>query len=308
MLRPGALPQSDCGPHQLLVETRYLSLDPYMLRALSGQGRRRFAVGAPMRGRVIGQVIQSSVEQFPIGSLVLGEAPWQTRSVLDPAGLQIITGEDEHEIAAHLGVLGTPGITAWLGMRHLARPLADKTVLVSSAAGAVGGLAGQIAKLSGAHVTGIAGGAEKVGYVTQTLGLDACLDRHDPDFLAQLDGLRPVDIYFDNVGGRTLDRILARMATDAKILICGQIEQYSPNSPPPITNFHYVLERRLQIIGFGVSQIGARQAAARSDLKTWLKHGRIAARTNFVDGLENAAETLFKLLEGAHAGKTVVRV
>lgn len=309
MLRLNTCPEPRRQPHQLLVETHFLSLDPYMLRALSGQGRRRFRAGEPMRGRMIGRVIGSSDARFPVGSLVLGEGPWQIRSALDTAGLEVIGGDSPLAIAAYLGVLGVPGLTAWLGMRHLARPKPGQNVLVSSAAGAVGGLAGQIAKLFGARVTGIASGVEKVRYVTRTLGFDACLDRYDPAYSSQLDALPPPDIYFDNVGGTTLDHVLANMASDATIVICGQIAQYSPDRPPtPITNFHHVLERRLRIIGFGVSQIGDRKAAALADLKTWYERGSITARTHFVDGLENAAEAMFGLLDGAAVGKTIVRV
>lgn len=308
MLHVESCPAPTVETDRLLVATRFLSLDPYMLRALSGQGDRRFEAGSPMHGRVIGQVLASSNTRFPVGCLVLGEGPWQSRSMLDPAMLEIVTGRDEAGIAACLGVVGTPGLTAWLGMQEIARPAPGQHVLVSSAAGAIGGAAGQIAKIAGARVTGIAGGRDKVACVTGTLGFDNCLDRHDRDFDDQLAALAPVDIFFDNVGGALFDRMIAAMAPDGKMLICGQIASYGSGAPQPMTNFRHVLERRLQIIGFGVSRIGDRKAAAVADLTTWHAQGRLTAKTNVVDGLENAPAALFALLVNGAVGKTVVRL
>jgi NADPH-dependent curcumin reductase CurA len=210
-----------------------------------------------------------------------------------------------------LHVLGHVGVTAYLGVLEVARPQPGETFLVSAAAGGVGSIAGQIAKLEGARVLGIAGGAQKCTWVVDELGFDACIDYKSEDVAARLKELAPsgVDVYFDNVGGELLDTVLRRLALRARVVLCGDISTYDSATPaPPLRNLRYVMGKRARMEGFNTLDHWAGYADAAAQLAKWADEGRIKHREHVLDGLDRAPEALVRLFNGDHLGKLIVKV
>lgn len=301
------------GPREVLVRVIYLSLDPYM------RGRMRegpsyappVALGAVMTGGTVGEVVASNHPDFAIGDIVEDRLGWQEYAIgggpnlrrVDPALAPISTAN---------GVLGMPGMTAYFGLLDIGRPKPGETVVVSAASGAVGQLVGQIAKVMGCRAVGIAGGADKCRFVTETLGFDACVDYKAAGDLDQaLRAACPagVDVYFDNVGGVVSDAVLRQLNVWARVALCGAISQYNAASPelgPRLTGLF--VGRRVTMTGFIVWDFAAHYGPALARMARWIADGRIRYREDFVDGIEAAPRAFIGLLRGENFGKLQVRV
>jgi NADPH-dependent curcumin reductase CurA len=302
---------------EVLLRTIYLSIDPYM-RGRMNEGPSYappVALGQVMVGATVSRVAISRHAAFRAGDWVTGASGWQTHALSDGSGLTPLDRRIERPSLA-LGVLGMPGFTAYHGLLNIARPQAGETLVVASAAGAVGSVVGQIGKLKGARVIGIAGGPEKCRYAAHTLGFDACIDHRRPDFAEQLATAtaRGVDVYFENVGGAVFEAVLPRLNLGARIPVCGLIAHYNETAPAPGPNrvpflMRQVLTRRLHIQGFLIfDHYAAGFETFLSDMSAWVAQGRVTVREDFVEGIERAPEALIDLLAGRHFGKVVVRV
>ncbi len=295
---------------ELLVRAHYLSLDPYM-RGRMNEGRsyvKPVELGAVMCGEVAGEVVESRNAAYALGDFVHGDLGWQEYAVSDGKGLRKL--DRRIPLSANLSIAGMPGITAWVGLLDLATPKAGETVVVSGAAGAVGSVVGQIARLHGCRAVGIAGGAEKCRVVVEEFGFDACLDYKAGDLRGQLKQATPkgVDIYFDNVGGEILDTVLTRMNVFGRVPVCGLISQYNATEPYGITNFRSILVNRLSVRGFIIFDHMARWPEAGKQLGTWLAEGRLRYRETIAEGLRAAPEAFIGMLRGDNIGKQLVRL
>jgi NADPH-dependent curcumin reductase len=296
---------------EVLRRTIYLSLDPYM-RGRMGAAKS-YAPSAPlgqvMLGGTVSQVIESRNPAYAPGDFVVGYDGWQDYHLssgrelrkLDPALAPISTA---------LGVLGMPGMTAYVGLLDFGRPQAGETVVVSAAAGAVGGIVGQIARLKGCHVVGIAGAKEKCDYVVKDLGFAACVSHHSQSLRADLAAVCPkgVDVYFENVGGRVFEAVFDTMNAHGRIPVCGTIAEYNDPSGSAHVGVRALLTNRITMRGFIVSEHADRQADFLRDCEQWVRDGRLTYREDIVDGLEEAPTALLKLFAGKNFGKLLVRV
>ena len=306
---PVAQPQ----PGQVLVQVVYLSLDPAM-RGWLNDARSYVppvGIGEVMRALGVGRAIASESENVPVGAYVSGLLGVQEYATLDGAALTVLD-TNLAPLPTYLGALGMTGLTAYFGLLDIGRPKEGETVLVSGAAGAVGGVAGQIAKLQGARAVGIAGGAEKCRYVTEELGFDAAIDYKSANVMAALSEHCPqgVDVYFDNVGGEILDAALAHLARHARVVICGAISQYNATGAMRgPANYLSLLVNHASMTGFVVFDYAARYAEGVKALSEWVAAGKIAAREEVITGgIERFHETLMRLFEGANTGKLVLQV
>lgn len=304
------------GEGQVLLRTLYLSLDPYMRGRMSEAPSYAppLGLGEVMVGGTVGRVIASRNSAFHEGDLVLGNAGWQDYTLSDGSDLTPLGDMARPSYA--LSVLGMPGFTAWHGLLKIGEPKPGETVVVAAASGAVGAVVGQIARLKGARVVGIAGGKEKCRYVVEELGFDACIDRRDPQFASKLaavcaDG---IDVYFENVGGEVLDAVLPLLNIGARVPICGVIAHYNDRELPPGPNrmpsfLSTLLSRRVRAQGFIILDHYADEFTAFSrDMSGWVSGGKVKLREDVVDGLEKAPMALIGLLKGENFGKVVVRV
>ncbi|MGH8082428.1 MAG: NADP-dependent oxidoreductase [Lysobacter sp.] len=305
------------GPGEVLLRTEYLSLDPYMRNLMDEAGTSYsapVAIGAPMVGGTVGRVVASNHPQFQIGERVLGNAGWQDYAVSDGSDLRALG--DMAEPSQALGGLGMPAFTAYVGLLDIGQPRAGETVVVAAATGAVGAVVGQIAKLKGARVVGIAGGADKVRYAVEELDFDVCLDRHDPQLAQHLAEACPdgIDVYFENVGGAVFDAVLPLLNNHARVPICGVIAHYNDEAQPPLPNplpqlMTTLLQKRIRLQGFIIlDHYGDRFDAFRRDMGEWVAAGRIKLREDRIEGLEQAPAAFIGLLQGHNFGKLVVRV
>lgn len=297
------------GEGQVLVRVHYLSLDPYM-RGRMNEGRSYApsqALGETMVGGTVGEVVDSRNPRWSRGDLVVGMGGWQELSLSDGKGLARAPRGVPESLA--LGVAGMPGVTAWWGMGRIGRPRAGETVVVSAAAGAVGSVAGQLAKLAGCRAVGIAGGPEKCAHVVADLGLDACVDHRDPDFRRRLKEATPagIDVVFENVGGPVLDAALARMNAFGRVALCGLVAGYE-GQEIPIRNASSLLVNRVLLQGFIVSDHMEAWPQAIEELVTRVKAGELRWRETVAEGLESAPRAFLGLLRGENLGKQLVRV
>lgn len=296
---------------EVLVRARFLSLDPYMRGRMSDAKSyaKPVEIGAVMEGQTVGEVAASRVPGFAPGDAVLGGYGWQRFSAVPAARLTRVDPA-EAPLSASLGVLGMPGLTAWVGLEDIGQPKAGETVVVSAASGAVGQVVGQIAKLRGCRVVGVAGGKAKCGFATGELGFDACVD-HRGDLKAQLDAACPdgIDVYWENVGGAVQAAVFPRLNDFARMVMCGMIAEYNDTSPRPGPNLMACVRKRLRIQGFIVSDSGwQRYGQFRAEMLGWMRDGRLKWREDVVDGLRAAPLAFIGLLKGANFGKLVVRV
>jgi NADPH-dependent curcumin reductase CurA len=304
-----ALPDPRDG--EVLVRGIYLSLDPYMRGRISGQ--RSYAkpveIGAVIEGRVVGEVVRSRDPAFGEGDYVLGGYGWQLYSAVPGQGL-LELDPAEAPLSAALGVLGMPGLTAYVGLREIGRPQRGETLVVSAASGAVGAVVGQLAKREGARVVGIAGGADKCRYVETELGFEACLDHRSADLGAALDRLCPkgVDVYWENVGGAVQQEVFPRLNDFGRMVLCGMVAEYNDIEPRPGPNLMAAVRKRLKIQGFIVSDQWQRFAEYRALAAPLLKSGALKYREDIVDGLDLAPEAFIGLLRGRNFGKLVVKL
>jgi len=305
-LRQSPIPSP--GPGQVLIASRYHSLDPYMRLRLNSADS---LVGTLMVGDAVGEVIESRAAGFVAGDIAMGNIGWQEYGVLD-AGLLRKIDPSMAPISTSLGILGMPGLTAYFGLFEIGRPIPGDTVVVSAASGAVGAVVGQLAKLSGCRVIGIAGTDEKIRYVVDQLGFDAGLNYKSEDIPTRLETLCPdgIDIYWDNVGGELADAAIEKIAKGGRAVICGQIAQYNATSPPqgPRIIPHLLLSQQARMEGFWVGQFEHRNSHALDRLSHRVRDGALKYKEDVVEGIENSPAAFIGLLNGANLGKLVVQL
>ena len=304
------------GPGQVLLRTRFLSLDPYMRGRMSDSPSYAPPVelGNVMVGQTVSLVETSNNAGFKAGELVVANVGWQDYGLSDGRDLLKIDPALPSPTYA-LGVLGMPGLTAYVGLLDIGQPKAGETVVVAAATGAVGSAVGQIAKIKGCRVVGIAGGPEKCAYARDTLGFDACLDHYAAELPQRLAAACPngIDVYFENVGGAVLAAVVPLLNRRARIPLCGLIAWYNLDKLPAGVDrtpqlLVTVLKQRLKIQGFIVFDHYDRMGAFHQDMSGWLREGRVKYREELIVGLENAPQGLMGLLQGENFGKLVVRV
>lgn len=322
--RPDGEPDVDCfelretnvpdpTPGELLVRTRYLSVDPYM------RGRMRdvesyaepWDVGDTLKGGIVGEVVESASDAYDAGDLVTGEGRWADYATLDAddvAPVDPAVADPE----AYLGVLGMPGRTAYFGLLEVGEPKPGDTVVVSGAAGAVGSVVGQIATRNGCRVIGFAGSDEKTAWLTDELGFDAAINyKRTDDYRAAVDEAAPggVDVYFDNVGGPITDAVFTTLNLDARVAVCGQIAHYNDEEVPTgPRKLPQIIPVRARVEGLLVSDFATRFGEASERLTEWVASGDLEHRETVVEGLENAPDAFLGLFSGDNIGKQVVRV
>jgi len=295
-----------------LVKVLYISLDPAM-RGWMNEGRSYMppvAIGEVMRALAIGRVIASRNPVFAVGDHVSGPFGVQEYALSDGKGVMKVE-PDLAPLPSHLGVLGMTGRTAYFGLLEVGRPKPGETVVVSAAAGAVGSIVGQIARIKGCRAVGIVGGAEKCRYLVNELGFDAAIDYKSEDVRAALKQHCPkgIDVYFDNVGGDILEAALARLARHARIVICGAISQYNLTGPQRgPSNYMALLVNRASMTGFLVGDYAARNEEATAALAAWLADGSIKSREDIVKGLRSFPDAFARLFTGENTGKLVLQL
>ncbi len=300
------------GPGEVLVHAQWLSVDPYMRGRMSEA--RSYAkpteLGEPMTGQAVGEVVESNDPRFAVGDIVVGQLGWQDYALVRGGVLRKV----DTSLAppqAYLHALGATGLTAWFGLFDVARPLPGDTVVVSGAAGAVGQIVGQLARIAGCRTVGIAGGPEKVADLTGVYGYDAGIDYKGDDVNAALKDACPrgVDVYFDNVGGAISETVFRRLAVGARIAVCGQISQYNlvePELAPRNLGFLIVFRARMQ--GFLVSDYAHRFDEGIARLGGLLADGRLTYREDVTEGLEHAPAAFIGMLRGENRGKALVKL
>ena len=304
------IPQPSEG--EALVETIWLSLDPYM------RGRMRegpsyatpVQIGGVMTGGVVGRVVESRTPDLAVGDIVDGSLGWQEYAVSRPGALRRVD-PDLAPISTAVGVLGMPGMTAYFGFLDVCEPEVGDTVVVSAASGAVGQVVGQIGKIMGCRVVGTAGTDEKVDFIVNELGFDAGINYKTEDVDSALAAACPngIDVYFDNVGGFVTDAVMQQTNVHARIAICGQISQY--NLPEPELaprSLGLLIQKQAKVEGFLVFNFAHRHDHARQRMAQWIRTGQLKYKEDAVDGLENAPEAFIGMMTGENFGKLIVRV
>ncbi len=308
-------PVRDPGPGEVLVKTLYLSLDPAM-RGWMNEGRSYIApvgIGEVMRAGGAGRVIASQNPAFAVGDHVTGVLGAQEYALFGAEAAKGLTKVDPKlvPLPVYVGALGITGLTAYFGLLEVGQLKAGDTVVVSGAAGATGMVAGQIAKIKGCRVVGIAGGPEKCSYIVKELGFDAAVDYKSENVLEAVRKHCPqgVNVYFDNVGGDILDAVLANLARGARVVICGAISQY--NSTTGIkgpSNYLSLLVNGARMEGFVVFNYAARYGEAAREMAGWIQAGKLKSREDIVEGFETFPDTLLKLFRGENMGKLMIKV
>jgi NADPH-dependent curcumin reductase CurA len=306
----------DPQPGQMLLRTLWLSLDPYMRGRMSD--RKSYAspvgIGDVMVGGTVSEVVTSRLEGFTPGDIVEGRTGWQEYALSDGIGMRKVDPA-LGPISTALGVLGMPGMTAYFGLFNIGQPKPGETVVVSAAAGAVGAIVGQLTKIKGCRVIGIAGAPEKCAYVVDELGFDECVSHREPDLAQRLEKACPngIDVYFENVGGKVFEAVLPVLNDFARIPVCGLIAHYNDTELPAGPNqvpllMRAILTHRLTVRGFIRGDFLDQQASFFEDMSRWIKEKRIKYREDIVEGLENAPKAFQKLFRGENFGKLLVRV
>lgn len=304
------------GEGQVLLKTIYLSLDPYMRGRMNAA--RSYAasveVGDVMEGGTVSQIVASKHSDWKEGEFVLSHNGWQTYALSDGQGLRRL--DPQHApISTAVGVLGMPGFTAYAGLSEIGQPKAGETVVVAAASGAVGQVVGQIAKIKGCRVVGIAGADDKCSYVVNELGFDACVNYKDDDFSAQLGVACPdgIDVYFENVGGKVLSAVIDLLNDFSRMPVCGLIAHYNDSELPVGRDelprlMRAVLTHRVLIRGFIQFDFRKRFPDFQRDMSNWVRSGEVKYREDIVEGLENAVTAFQGLLTGRNRGKLLVQV
>ena len=309
-------PAPEPGAGEVLCRTLYLSLDPYMRGRMSAAKSyaQPVEIGQVMVGQTVGEVVASNNPDFSVGDVVLGNAGWQEYGISDGSDLRKLD-PNLGPVSYALGVLGMPGLTAYVGLLDIGQPKAGETVVVSAASGAVGQVVGQIAKLKGCRVVGVAGGPEKCAYVTDELGFDAAVNYKLDSFEDDLKAACPdgIDVYFESVGGRVLQAVLPLLNVHARVPLCGTIAHYNdtelPAGPDQLPKLMRVLlTRRVMVRGFIIFDHNDRYPDFARDMAQWIGDGKIKYREHLAEGLENAPEAFRALLRGGHLGKMLVKV
>jgi len=311
IFQPGEETLPDPRDGEVLVRTTMLSIDPASRAWMAGVTyRSQLQPGDTMAGWGLGEVVKSNAKGFVPGDIVSGEYGWQTHAVM--SGKALTNHDAKHKPEHILGVLGITGLTAYFGMLDVGRPRPGETVLVSGAAGAVGTIAGQIAKIAGCRVIGTAGGADKCAWVKNELGFDAVLDYKAGGIHKQLKAAAPegIDVYFDNTGGDVLAAAIARMNLWGRIACCGNISQYDTATPAggPMGVPGFLVTKRIRMEGFVVMDFFNRRKQAEDALIAWLDSGKLKAPVDVVNGFENMPAALTGMFAGKNRGKLLVRV
>lgn len=309
-------PRPSARAGEMVCRTIWLSLDPYMRGRMSDAPSYApsVALGGLMVGGTVGRVVESRLRGFAVGDYVVGYGGWQDYWTSDGRGVRKLDPESA-PLSTALGVLGMPGMTAYVGLGVIGQPKEGETVVVAAASGAVGSVVGQIAKLRGCRAVGIAGGPEKCRYVVEELGFDTCVDHRAGDFIETLRAACPkgVDIYFENVGGRVFEAVFPLLNEFARIPVCGLIAHYNATSPPPGPDtlprvMRAVLTKRLTFRGFLVFDFHDLEPDFLKEVGRWVRDGVVRYREDVIEGLENAPRGFIGLLEGRNFGKLLVRV
>lgn len=297
---------------QLLLKSLYISVDPYMRGRMSDAKSyvAPYNLNEPIAGGVVAEVVESRNERYKSGAVVLGNLPWQTYSISDGKGLNSLD-PDLAPLSYHLGILGMPGMTAYCGLLFIGEPKEGETVVVSGAAGAVGTVVGQIAKLKGCRVVGIAGSDDKTAYLKNELGFDEAINYKTTSNMREAlatacpDG---VDVYFDNVGGEISDAVYSLLNKFARIAVCGQIALYNATSVPTGPRVEPVLLKKSALMkGFIVSDYAARFPEAATEMVSWVKAGKLQYEEHIVEGFDQLPQAFFGLFRGENTGKLLVK-
>ena len=305
------VPVGKPGPGEVLVKNEWLSLDPYMRGRMSDAKSyaKSTEIGEVMVGQTVGEVVESRDPNFKSGDKVLTPLGWQLYGI---ASAKELTRIDVRRapVSYYLGILGMPGITAWFGLFEIGQPKPGNTVVVSAASGAVGSIVGQLAKIKGCRVVGIAGGKTKCDYVVKDLGFDACVDYKAGNLLADLREHCPkgVDVDFENVGGVILDTALRVMNLFSRIVVCGLIAEYSATEPYGYKNLRSVLVNRIRMQGMIFLDWKDRYGQALDGLSGYLAEGKLKYRESIVEGIDKAPKGLIALLKGDNFGKQLVKL
>lgn len=305
------------GNKQMLLRTLYLSLDPYMRGRMSTAKSyaAHLELGDVMLGATISQVVNSNIEDFKEGDIVVASSGWQDYSVSDGKGVYKLPNNMDN-LSYGLGVLGMPGFTGYMGLTDIGKPKAGETLVVGAATGPVGATVGQVGKLLGLNVIGVAGGLDKCKFAVEELGIDHCIDHRADDFEAQLAKACPngIDIYYENVEGRVLNAVIPLLNAHARLPICGLAAHYNETMLPTGTDhlssfMSVILRQRLTIKGFIIfEEYGEHFPKFLQTMGQWVAEGKIKTKEHIVDGLANAPQGFVDMLEGNNFGKTVVKV
>ena len=311
-----SLPVPVPGDGQALLRTLFLSLDPYM-RGRMSDGPSYAApvqIGEVMTARTVSEVVESKSQAVKVGDIVLCDAGWQEYTVADGGKVQKLD-PSAAPVSTALGVLGMPGLTAYTGLLNIGQPKPGETVVVAAAAGAVGAVVGQLAKIWGCRAIGIAGGPEKCDYVAKELGFDACLDHRSESLAGELKAACPkgIDVYFENVGGKVFEAVLPLLNPFARIPVCGLISSYNATELPPGPDqtpvlMRSILTKRLTFRGFIVMDYASQYPDFIRDVGGWIREGKLKYREDVVDGIENTVSAFQGLLKGKNFGKMLVRM
>ena len=322
--RPNGIPQAEhfeiaqvpvgpLAPGQVLVRNEWLSVEPAMrgwVNAVANYSEP-VAIGAVMRAFAAGRIVESTVPEWPVGTAVTGMFGWQDYAAVDPAAIQRRIVEDDLPISTALGVLGINGITAHYGLLEIGQPRAGETVVVSTAAGAVGSCVGQIAKLRGCRTVGIAGGETKRRLCLDRFGYDVAVDYKAPDFEQRLAEALPggVDVYFDNTAGAISDAVLARLNVGARVVVCGTASVANWDPPPlgPRVERH-MLTKRARMQGFVIFDHPEHAPIALTDLAGWVREGKLHYVEEVLEGIESAPDAIAGLYRGENLGKRLIRL
>jgi NADPH:quinone reductase len=320
--RPSGLPQEsdftldeaevpEPGPGEVLIRTLWVSVDPYQRGRMSTARSyaRSLELGDVITAQAVGEVVESRDGRYAVGDLAVGQLGWQEYAVARAGSLRAVPPElDPPTLALH--AVGTTGFTAYFGLLDVGRPRPGDTVVVSGAAGGVGHVVGQIARLTGCRTVGIAGGSEKCGDLVDLYGYDAAVDYKADDVGAAVKEACPggVDVYFDNVGGEVSAAVHPRLTVGARIVICGQISQYNRERPEPTFHPGLLIVFRARMEGFLVSDYAHRFDEAAARLARWIAEGKIRWREDVTEGLENAPRAFIGMLRGENRGKAIVKV
>lgn len=307
------VPLAEPGPGEVTLRNLYISLDP-AIRGWMGEDPNYIepiALGDPVRSSVLGRVISSNSPDFAVGDVAMTLGAWEQYTTVPAEMLNKLDEQAGVPLSLFLGVLGPTGLTAYFGLLDVARPQAGETVLVSAAAGAVGSVAGQIAKIQGCRVVGMAGTDEKCRWLTDDLGFDAAVNyKTCGDYEAAVRAACPegVDVYFDNVGGEILDAVLLCLNKYARVAVCGWISTYNVADAPGPRNLWQLVARSVTLRGFVLFDYLDRFGEGIAQLAEWLMAGKIQYREDIVDGLDNVLPTFLRLFDGSNSGKLVIRI
>lgn len=296
---------------QFLVQNRYLSLDPYMRGRISKAKSyaKSVEIGEVMVGSTVGEVVESKHPKFKAGDHVVTSLGWQSLGVTNGEGV-IKVDPNLVPLSYYLGIVGMPGATAWWGVNEIGKPQAGQTVAVSAATGAVGSVVGQLAKIKGCRVVGVAGGKTKCDYAVNELGFDACVDYKQPELIDRLKAAAPkgVDFYFENVGGEVMDAMLRMMNPFSRIALCGLIADYNSTDPYGIKMTRSLLVNRIMLQGFIITDHLERWPAIHKEIAALINGGQLKYRETVTEGLRNAPKAFIGLLKGENFGKQLIKI